>query len=75
MPNKPVEGARTITVEKFDEALLWKVDKMREELGMNRTFTLQHLVWRGLQAKGHTKGSVRAEYDEFLAAEQDAQSR
>lgn len=66
MPNKPVDGAKTITVEKFEDALLWKVDEMRHELGMNRTFTLQHLAWRGLQAMGHTKAAVREAYDEAL---------
>lgn len=72
MPNKPVDGAKTVTVEKFEDALLWKVDEMRAELGMNRTFTLQHLVWRGLQSMGHVKAAVRAEYAEALRATEAA---
>lgn len=72
MANKPVEGLRIVTLEKFDPALLWKIDQLREdpEFGMNRTFTLQRVLWLGLQHLNMTKGAVRAEYDDYLAERQ-----
>ena len=64
MPNaKSSEGQTIITLEKFEKALLWKIDELREVTGMNRTSTLQHVLWLGLQHMGMTKGSVREAYD------------
>ena len=68
---KPLEGQVTLSpVERFQAALLWKIDSLREEFGMNRSNTIQYVLWRGLQHLGHTKGAVRAEYAEHLAERQ-----
>jgi hypothetical protein len=71
MPTRrhPDEERTNIHVEAIERALVFGVDKVKEEMGMNRSDAVAYLLWQGLQHRGETKAGVRAAYAESLAAQ------
>lgn len=63
MASKEIPGKRNIYVEHFDETLLWRIDKFKETLGMNRSQAIQALAWRALWEMGESREDVRSAYD------------
>lgn len=69
MTAKPQDDKRqNILVEGIERALVFGVDRVKEEMGMNRSDAVAFLLWQGLQHRGTTKAEVRAAYAESPAA-------
>jgi len=67
MPSKKnTDTHMKVLVEAMPRALVWRIDKMKDEMGMNRSNAIVHLLWQGLQADGIVKGRVMSDYDEHL---------
>ena len=66
---KQDETHQNVLVEGIERALVWQVDKLKDELGMNRSDAIAYLLWFALQRRGDgvTKAQARAEYDVWVA--------
>jgi hypothetical protein len=69
MPSKPNTNTHMkVLVEGMDRALVWKIDQLKEEMGLNRSDAISSLLWLELQHKGFTKAGIRADYEAYLSS-------